>query len=189
MRTLFKQILLQTLVFSTVLTLGCGSGDDSVDPADRLCQGESGFAAMISGSSKSVEMCVSNENTFTVYIPHDSGDRYSAVAAFEIDGVVIEIEMGFFVQNQIPAILSGTSNRAQAETDPGSMLFVYRETNPGNYVYESVTCSGAFTVTFNDASVAVVTFGTVDVDLEDLATNNPAGSRAISEGYLSVTPN
>lgn len=189
MRTQLKQILLQTLVFSTVLTLGCGNGDDTTAPGDRLCRGESGFAAQISGTPEPVEMCVSNENTITVYIPQAQGDRYSSIATYEIGGLTLEVEMGFFVQNQTPATLFGTSNRAQAETDPGSILFIYREISPGNYTYESVTCSGAFTVTFNDASVAVVTFGDVEVELEDMATNNPAGSRTMSEGYLSVTPN
>ncbi len=189
MRTHLKQILLQTLVFSTVLALGCGNGDDPTDPADRLCRGESGFAAQISGTPEPVEMCVSNENTVTVYIPQGGGDRYSSIATYEIGGMIYEVEMGFFVQNQTPATLFGTSNRALAESDPGSILFIYREINPGNYSYESVACSGAFTVTFNDPSVAVVTFGTVELDLEDLATSSAAGSRAISEGYLSVTPN
>ena len=184
-----KQILLQIIVLAAVLTLGCGDDSESVDPADRLCRGESGFAAQISGTPEPVEMCVSNENTLTAYIPGAQGDKYNSLASVEIDGVVIEIEIGFFVQPNTPTTLLGTSNRAQAESDPGSLLFVYRETRPGNYEYESVAVTGVFTVTFNDPSVAVVTFGSLEIDLDDVSTGSPVGSRAISEGYLSVTPN
>ena len=94
----------------------------------------------------------------------------------------------FFVQDQTPVTLIGTSNRAQAESDPGSLLFIYHESKPGTYDYESVTADGVFTVAFSDANVAVVTFGGLKIDLEDLSTSTPVGSRAISEGYLSVTP-
>ena len=180
--------MLQVIVFSAVLTLGCGDGSDPIDPADKLCRGESGFAAQITGTPAPVEMCVSDENTFTTYIRSAGGDKYNSIATYEIDGLIIEIEMGFFVQDQTPTTLIGTSNRAQAESDPGSLLFIYHESKPGTYDYESVTVDGVFTVAFSDASVAVVTFGGLKIDLEDLSNNDPAGSRAISEGYLSVTP-
>ena len=183
-----KQILLHVVVFSAVWALGCGDSSDPTDPADKLCRGESGFAAQITGTPAPVEMCVSDENTFTTYIPSSGGDKYNSIATYEIDGLIIEVEMSFFVQDQTPVTLIGTSNRAQAESDPGSLLFVYHESKPGTYDYESVTANGVFTVAFSDMSVAVVTFGGLKVDLEDVSTNDPAGSRAISEGYLSVTP-
>jgi hypothetical protein len=134
-------------------------------------------------------MCVSNENTLTSYIPGAQGDRYNSISSIEIDGTIIEIEIAFYVQPSVPASLFGTSNRAQAESDPGSLLFVYREMKPGEYEYESVAVTGIFTVTFSDASVAVVTFGGLEIDLDDVSTGSPAGSRVISEGYLSVTAN
>jgi hypothetical protein len=174
---------------SVVLTLGCGEDSETVNPADRLCRGESGFAAQISGTPEPFEMCVSNENTLTSYIPGPQGEKYNTLSSIEIDGTIFEVEIGFFVQPSTPTTLLGTSNRAQAESDPGSILFVYREIKPGQYEYESVAVTGIFTVTFNDPSVAVVTFGSLEIDLDDVSTGNPVGSRAIPEGYLSVTAN
>jgi hypothetical protein len=50
-----------------------------------------------------------------------------------------------------------------------------------------MSSSGVFTLTFSDPTVAVATFTSLQINLED-QLGVPVGSRMISEGFLAVTP-
>lgn len=186
MTGVIKVLFFYIIAISLVLTSGCGSDSDVVDPSEKLCQGRSGFAARISGTSEQLEMCVSDEHMQTTIVPGlgGLGPRYVSIAAFSLDSLQIEIEISFFVHTTTPISLEPTSNRAWAESEPGAVLFVYRETKPGDYDYEPGTVSGAFTLTLSDESIAVASFSDLHIELADAANGDTSVSRVISEGYL-----
>lgn len=183
---------LSSLSAAILLTMSFGCGNDAadVDPEDRLCRGNSGFAARITGTFEPVEMCVSDENTLTTFIPESQGigSRYITLAAYSTDSLQIEIEISFFVHSTTPIVLQPTSNRSLADAEPGAALFVYRETKTGDYQYESGAVSGGFTLTLSDENVAAATFSSLQIELDDVASGDESvATRAISEGYLLVT--
>jgi len=182
-----KQILLHLVVVSCVFVLGCSDDDDGVNPEDRLCRGESGFAALIAGGAKPVEMCVSDQATVANYYTDGDNAHYDIRATFASDSLTIEIQLSFFVQQSVPATLTPNTNEIQAKSNPGEVWFFYHETKLGTYDYVASSVTGAFTVTFNDPSVAVATFSGLQLELNDTSSGDPAGSRDISEGYVSVT--
>jgi len=182
-----KQILLHLVVVSCVFVLGCSDDDDGVNPEDRLCRGESGFAALISGGAKPVEMCVSDQATVANYYTDGDNAHYDIRATFASDSLTIEIQLSFFVQESPPTTLTPNTNESQAKSNPGEVWFFYHETKLDTYDYVASAVSGFFTVTFNDPSVAVATFSGLQLELDDTSSGDPAGSRDISEGYVSVT--
>ena len=187
MKHVLEQVPLLLVVVSMVFVLGCSDDSKGVDPSDRLCRGESGFAAAITGGPTPVEMCVSDQATVANYVPFQDTARYEIRAVFVSDSLTIEVELSFFVQPTPPTTLTLTTNQAQAESDPGAVWIFYRETKLGTYDYVAATVTGVFTVTFNDPSVAVGTFAGVEMALDDVVSGDPVGSRSINEGYVSVT--
>ena len=186
MRHTLEQVLLHLVVVSMVFVYGCSDDSEGVNPEDRLCRGESGFAAMINGGPQPVEMCVSDEQTIAHYVTDPGGDRYAISATFTSDSLTIEIQIGFFVQPNIPRTLTLTADEGVANADPSAAWFFYTETKLNTYNYVSTSVSGTFTVTFNDPSIATVSFSGVSIALDDASSGDPAGARTISEGYLSV---
>jgi len=182
-----KQILLHLVVVSCVFVLGCSDDDDGVNPEDRLCGGKSGFAALISGDAKPVEMCVSDQTTIANYYTDGDNAHYDIRATFTSDSLTIEIQLSFFVQESPPTTLTPNTNESQAKSDPGAVWFFYHESKLGTYDYVASSVTGAFTVTYNDPSIAVATFSSLQLELDDTSSGDPAGSRDISEGYVSVT--
>ncbi len=189
MTRVLKAFLLHIIAISLVLTFGCGNDSDVVDPSEKLCRGNSGFAARISGTPEPIEMCVSDEQTLTTYVPGSGnlGPRYVSIAAFLVDSLQIEIEISFFVHSATPVSLEPTSNRALAESNPGTVLFVYREAKLGDYEYEPGTVSGVFTLTLSDESLATATFSDLTIELNDAANGTAVATRVISEGYLLIS--
>ncbi|UCG52457.1 MAG: hypothetical protein JSW58_02590 [Candidatus Latescibacterota bacterium] len=183
-----KQILLHLVVVSSVLLPACSDETDIIDPSEKLCRGASGLGARISGPEP-IEMCVSDQETSTEYVPPGHGlpvSHYETVSVYSAGGLTIEIQTQFFEQDIWPRTLNITGNLAEAEADPDAAWFFYRETKEGEYEYTSATVTGAFTLTFNDQFVAVATFSNLEILLEDTATQTDAGMRRISEGYISV---
>ena len=185
-----KQILLQLVVIAAVFLIGCSEDDTGVNPSDRLCGGAAGLAADVTGTPKPVELCVSNDNTITFYTS-PGGDvpagRYETTSVFTTDSLTIEVSTMFYQQGATSQPLNVTGNLAQAESDPAGFWFQYTETKEGAYVFTSTTVTGSATLTFNDPTVAVVTFRNLEITLEDAATQADAGTRRISDGYLNVT--
>lgn len=173
-------------LFLFVIMAPAGCGDDPVDGApDKLCREGAGFGARIAGSPRSLDMCVSNDVTSTRFGDTTPG-RYDVAASTTADSVTIEIQVSFFAQRQLPASLVFTSNPGLGNFD--RVWLSYREFKPGAYDYASTIVTGEFTLTFSDASIAVATFRSVRILLADASTGAEAGSRVISEGFISVTP-
>lgn len=186
-----RHAFLQLIAISMVVSFGCSDDDNSVDPGDRLCGGSPGFAASISGTPEPVEMCVSNENTAVTYTPAGGGQpagMFETLSTFTDGDLTIQISTMFYEHAKTPQVLTVTGNRAQAEFDPDGFWVEYREIKDGDYDFTSTTVAGSATLSFNDPTVAVVTFANLDISLTDTATSSTdAGNRMISEGYINVT--
>lgn len=195
----FKQFPLHPVVIPLVLLcgvclggfglFGCGNDESNgVNPEDKLCRGEHGVAARITGTPEPLDMCVSDGQTVVDYIPIGNDQaKYHITAIFATGDLTIEIQVSFFAQPVFPTTLTLTANQGLADSDPGAAWFYYQETKLGVYDYVSSAVTGVFTVTFNDPSIAVATFHAVEVELDEASSGNPAGVRNISEGYASVT--
>ena len=164
------------------LTGGCS--EDTVEPVDKLCRTGAGLGARISGTPNPVDMCVPNDQATTLFgdvVP----DRYELHATFTVDSITIEIDVSFQSRSDLPRVLVLTTDSNLP--GPDDVWFFYRETKPGVYDYTSASVAGGFTLTFSDPTVAVATFSSLQIDLED-AGGTPTGTRVISEGFISVTP-
>jgi hypothetical protein len=167
---------------------GCGNDSKGVNPEDRLCRNEHGFAARITGLAQPLDMCVSDQATIAEYVPVGTDEvKYEITAVFISGDLTIEVLVSFFAQPTNPTSLTLTANPSQANSDPGAVWFYYHETKDGVYDYIPSTATGTFLLTFNGPTVATATFSGVEIQLEDASSGNPAGTRMISEGYLSVT--
>jgi hypothetical protein len=164
------------------LTAGCS--EDPVEPVDKLCRTGAGLGARILGTPDPVDMCVPNDQTTTLFGDVVPG-RYELSAVFTVDSITIEINVTFQSRTDLPKVLVFTIDPNLP--GPDDVWFFYRETKPGVYDYTSASVAGGFTLTFSDPTVAVATFNSLQIDLED-AGGTPTGTRVISEGFLSVTP-
>ncbi|MEJ2721191.1 MAG: hypothetical protein P8181_08615 [bacterium] len=186
-----KHLLLHLVVISLVLSSGCSSDDNTVEPGKRLCGGASGLAARIAGIPGVSEICVSDDNTTVIYTPAGAGipaGRYETTSVFKADSVTIEVSTMFYAHDGGSTPLDVTGNRAEAEFNPDGFWFSYRETKTGDYDVISTTVTGAATLTFNELTIAVLSFVNLEISLVDAAApSTDAGTRRISEGYLNVT--
>jgi hypothetical protein len=167
-----------------LLAAGCSSDDNPTD-ADKLCRGESGVGARISGTPSPVDICVPDDQTSTSYGQSEPG-RYDLFSSFTTDGVTFEIEMSFLARSNLPAVLSATEDQGVALANPDLVWFFYTESKPNEYEYTSKTVIGSVTLTFSDETVAAGTFDGLAIELQQ--GGNDAGSRVISEGFFSVVP-
>jgi hypothetical protein len=171
-----------------LLTLvgGCSDEGAITDP-DKLCARGAGVAARIAGTPQPVDVCVPNDQTSTTYAAPPA-NRYDLAATTTEGGVQFSIDISFQVHRNQPQELNITSEAPRAFSDPDGAWFFYREVQPGVYDYSASSVTGVFTLTISDESVAVGTFTDVQIELEDTADGTPVGSRLISEGFFSVTP-
>ncbi|MFQ5510881.1 MAG: hypothetical protein ACE5EO_03430 [Candidatus Krumholzibacteriia bacterium] len=173
-------------LFSLILLAGvlscAGCGDEELIDPDKLCRNGAAFGARISGTPSPVDMCVADGETTSLL---GGAGRYDVTASFAADSVTVAINVSFLTHAVFPRTLIITDDPILP--GPDDVWIVYRETRPGVYDYSSLSISGVFTLTFSDATVAVATFNSLRIDLED-AGGAPAGTRMISEGFLAVTP-
>lgn len=182
-----RSIALVLFVVSLPFLAACEENTVAED-TNRLCGNTSpSLAARISGTPQPVDLCVSNDEAKTTYSTAPSG-RYLVSGDFVADGVVYSIRIGFFLQPNQPQTLSMTSDSLFAASNPGSAWFFYAEREAGSYEYATASVTGDFRLTIGDQNVAVGTFTNVEIQLESIPDQNSAGTRMISEGYFSVTP-
>jgi hypothetical protein len=181
------------IVLSHVHLAGCSKDLVQIDPGDRLCGGRGGFGALIAGAADTVEMCLPDDNTVGstdvgVQTTYDRVSRsYLVHTTYVSDSLTHQFHIGFRVQSSPPTALSLTEDSIQAFADVHGVWFFYREIKAGAYEFVSDAVSGTFNLTFSDSCIATARFGDLTIDLENAATNAPAGMRKISDGFLSVT--
>jgi hypothetical protein len=186
MRTLCRAFVYNALLVAAVILGGC-SKDAAITDPNKLCAYGAGVGARISGAPNPVELCVPNDETTATYTdPPD--DRYDLTATGVIDTIEVTIEISFRLQNNQILNLRITSDRADAFADPSVAWFSYREVKPGVYDYSTRSVSGDFRLTVSDSHVATGTFTNLTIELEETTSGIAAGTRMISEGFFSVTP-
>ena len=182
-----KTILPAVILLCLVTLLGCNDNETvSVDPSEKLCNSGSGFGARIEGTPEPVEMCVPDALVSTTF-GATGPDRYDITAQYRTpDGIDILIEISFLRQPLTPLDLSVNGNRAASFGDPGAVWFHYRESKR-DYTYLSVAVTGDFRLSINDSGIAAAWFMNITLELED-EFGSRAGTRTISEGFISVIP-
>ncbi len=185
MQTFCKLVVCSALL-AVVAVLG-GCSDDEITDPNKLCAFGAGVAARISGTPQPLDLCVPNDET-TVTYADPPADRYRLTAVGVSDSVEFTIEISFRLQNNQGHNLRITSDATDAFTDPGAAWFYYREMKPGAYDYSTSSVSGDFKLTISDQNVAAGTFSNLAIELEHTTSGIAAGSRMITEGFFSVTP-
>lgn len=173
---------------------GCSEDSNPTEARDRLCGGEAGLGARITGRAAAVEFCVQDDRVvndvergvFTIFTIQD---RY-AVSATQTgpDGTVYEIQMVFPHKAELPKALNLTGNQAQAEADPDGVWFYYLEVPPsGTAIESSAVTGGTFTLSFSDTEIAAGTFAGVGLEMQIRNTDTSAGTRGVPEGFFSIS--
>jgi len=185
MRISHKLAVCSALVAMVAVLAGCG--DDEITDPNKLCAYGAGVAARISGTPGPVDLCVSNDSTIVTYTDPPA-DRYSLTATGVSDSIEFTIEISFRVLNNQGRALRITANATDAFADPDAAWFSYREVQAGVYDYSTRFVAGDFILTVTDQSIAAGAFSNLAIELEETASGIAAGSRMISEGFFSVTP-
>ena len=186
MQTSYRVAVCSALLAVVAVFGGC-SEDEAITDPNKLCAFGAGVAARISGTTEPIELCVPNDETTVTYVdPPD--DRYSLTATGVSDSIEFTIEISFRLQNNQIRNLRITSDATDAFANPGAVWFSYREVKPGVYDYSTRSASGDFRLTVSDRNVATGTFSNLAIELEHTTSGIAAGSRMISEGFFSVTP-
>lgn len=193
MRTAFgtKIVLIILLAF---FQPGCSDESNPTEAAERLCGGEAGLAARVTGKAAPVEFCVQDDRVVEsiergVLTVFTIQNRYSITASMTgPDGTLYEIQMVFPHKTDLPKVLNLTGNQAQAEGDPDGVWFYYQEIPPaGDAVESSAVTGGTFTLSYSDTETAAGTFAGVALEIQTQNTNTPAGTRNIPEGFFSIS--
>lgn len=180
----YSRLWTAIVVAAVLVASGCG-GDDSqtVDPSQRLCQGEAGVGARIGGAPAPMDFCAPN-NAVSAELGALQPGRYDVIASFTEGGLTVELEISFYAESGLPKVLNFTPDPSLG--NPGDVWLFYRESQPQQPDLSSLSVSGIFTLTFADASVVAATFNSVTIQLET-DTGQRAGTRTISEGFLNLT--
>jgi hypothetical protein len=167
-----------------LLLAACGEDGNSVDPNDRLCNGETGFGLLIEGRAQPIEFCVDDSDVSVVLTSLNHYDVHEQVTTPEADAVV---RMVFAVQD-FPVSLRVTSDLSETVTDPGVVWLYYREIPAGGDPIESFAVDqGEFTLSFVDEDVAAGVLSAVLFDMRDFTTGDPVGQRSFAEGVFSIS--
>lgn len=184
-----KPLIWTAAIFSGLTLLlfaACGDDSNPTDAKENLCAGESGLGARVTGRAAPVDICVPDGVVVTTYTAQN---RYDVTARITgSDRTVYEIQMWFPHRPDLPKVLNLTGIFAEAEADPDGVWFFYKESPPDGDPIESVAVTGGlFTLSFSDTEVTAGTFRDVELDMQIVNTNNPAGSRSIPEGFFSIS--
>lgn len=164
---------------------GC-SDDNTAAPTDKLCPGQSGLGARITGTPMTIDMCVSNDLVTTLLDTINS--RYWLRATYAPDTTTYEIKISFDIHTNLPTQLDVTPDSLVALGNPNGALFYYREASPGGKQLVPSAVSGTFTLTFSETDVAVGTFSDLVIGLQDASSGQGEGSREIPRGFFVVSP-
>lgn len=170
----------------TMFAPACGDKDRSVNPATRLCGGESGFAARVEGRSNPVDVCTSNDDTFMAF---SVGGNYVIQATMSMGGTLFQFDLEVPHHSDFPVVLTFNANQAAAAADDYAVWMYYQEIPESGEDLESYEItSGTFTLTFSDTEVLAATFDNVAMKIRTQdATPEDRGTRLISEGFISLS--
>jgi len=167
-----------------VVTASCGDDGNPVDPDERLCNGETGVGLLIEGRAQPLEFCVDDPD---VSVLLTALNRYDVAAdVTNADGTFV-VRMVFAVQG-FPVDLRVTESLSEATSDPSAVWLYYEEVPAGGDPIESFAVDGGdFRLSFVDEDVAAGLLAGVAFQMRDIATGDPAGTRAFADGMFSIS--
>ena len=177
------------LAMLTVLMLtvtSCGDDGNPIDPNDRLCGGESGFAARVEGRSSPVEVCTTNDDTIVTF---SAGNNYVIQATMNSEGALFQFDLEVPHRTAFPIVLLLNSDRGAAAADEFSVWMYYQEVPQSGEALESYEVTGGtFTLSFSDRNVMTATFADVGVKIRTQdSTPQDRGTRLFKEGFMSLS--
>jgi hypothetical protein len=179
------------LVLAAVISLllpACGDEGNPVDPKDRVCGGESGFAARVAGGPKRVDVCVDNKDVSVVLT---SGNNYSIRATMTSGGSVYEFQLLVPNRDDFPVILTIHDDFATATLDDRGVWIFYQEIPAEGDALESYEIApdkGTFTLSFSDGNVMTATFSDISFKLQTQGDNpEDRGTRVVESGFMSLS--
>jgi hypothetical protein len=162
----------------------CGDEGNSVDPDDRLCNGETGVGLWIEGRAQRLEFCVDDADVSAIVT---AGDRYDVEAQLSTSEGVFIVRMVFAVRS-FPARLRVTADLAEAIADLDAVWLYYEEIpKAGSQIESFAVDSGSFNLSFVDEDVAAGVLADVSLRMRDFGSGDPAGGREFSEGMFSIS--
>ena len=173
------------LSLTFLLTPGCGRQEEAVDPARNLCRGDAGVGMRVFGRAEPVDICVTNDR---VSVAFTDQSHYDVAATVDVGGTVFKIQMVFAHHEELPATLHLTGNPAELGTDPFAAWLYYQEIpESGDPVESAAITSGNIKLGFSDGTVTAGTISGVVLEIQNQISEEPAGTRAISEGFFSLS--
>ena len=158
----------------------------ALNPEDRLCGGEAGFAARVTGRSSDVDMCIHDDDVASVLTI--APDRYNVTARLTADGDVFEVQIIMNYRDDFPVTLTPTANLAELDTNPDAVYVYFIESPSEGATIESIAVtSGSFLLSFSGGDVIAGTFSRVAMDMQTQGTSEAAGQRMLSEGFFSLS--
>jgi hypothetical protein len=166
------------------LLLAC-SDDPTVDDSP-LCAGESGVGIRVEGRAEPVDVCVS-DNAVDALLT--SSEHYDVTAQLTLgDNSIVQLRLVFTQQPTVPVTLRMVNSITEATSDPSTVYVFYEEVpESGSPIQSTLITGGKFRLTFNDTSVAVGTMENIGLDMNNIQTGDPSGTREIVEGFFSVS--
>lgn len=181
-----KLLEMTRLAVLALLLVSCGDNDDPVNPGDRLCGGESGFATRVEGRSSPVEVCSSDNSTFVAY---STGNRYAIQATTTLNSTLFQFDLEVPHRTDFPVVLTPTHDQAVAASDDFLVWLYYQEVPQSGEELESYEITGgSFTLSFSDTNVLTATFENITMKIRTQSTPpEDRGTRLLKEGFISLS--
>jgi hypothetical protein len=161
------------------------SDNNPAEPNDRLCNVDTGLGAEILGRSGPLEFCLDDGD---VSVLLTTSNRYDISGQLSTSAGVFQIRMVFALRADAPVSLTPVSTVGEATASPDNVWIYYNEAPDGVDPIESAGVSGgSFRLTFSDDKVVTGTMKNVSFPMRDVSTGDPVGTRAISEGFFSLS--
>jgi hypothetical protein len=180
---------LAALLALLLVVPSCGDQDDPVNPEDRLCGGESGFAALVKGRANPVEVCTSNDDAIMTF--SGATGNYSIQATMQMGDILFQFNLEVPHHDQTPQILTLTHDAAAASGDRFAVWIYYQELpNSGEDLESYEVSGGSLTLSYSDTSVLTATFEDITLKMRTISTpHEDRGTRVVERGFMSLSVN
>lgn len=164
----------------------CGKKDNPVDPRDRVCGGESGFGARVTGRASPVDVCVSDDAANVILT---TGNEYSIHAVMNTGDDFFQFDLLVARRDDTPTLLTLHDTEAAAAADDFGVWIYYQEAPTGGEAIESYEITdGDFTLSFSADDVLTATFNNITFKMRtQTSTPEDRGTRVIEKGFLSLS--
>jgi len=168
------------------LFAACGEKEDPVKPVDRLCGGETGVGLRVKGRASPLDVCVADPDVDMSITTINLEEYYDLTARMVSGGDIFEIQLLFPKRADFPVGLTPIGTLAALDTD--SAWIYYQEIpQSGEAIESDLVTAGAFHLGFAASDVATATLDGISLTMVRKSDGQPAGTRLIEEGFLSVS--